>query len=114
MKVYLAGPITGLTFEEGQDWRVEAQKMLSPLGIYGYSPLRGKEYLKKEGVLVGSYEESPLSTAKGLTSRDRYDVMSCDAVLMYLKGAESINRNLYRDWLGGCVPQTNRSGSGQG
>lgn len=91
MKIYLAGPITGLTFTEGSDWRDQAKSRLAQSGFQGFSPLRAKQYLENKGELTGSYEEFPLSTAKGLTTRDRYDVMSSDAVLFYLKGAKKIS-----------------------
>lgn len=91
MKVYLAGPITGLTFEEGADWRENAKVALAATGIKGYSPLRAKQYLAGRGELVGSYDEYPLSTSKGITTRDRWDVMTADAVLFYLKGAKSVS-----------------------
>jgi nucleoside 2-deoxyribosyltransferase len=91
MKIYLAGPISGLTFEEGSDWREQAKIRLAQNGLKGFSPLRAKQYLTGQGVLTGSYEQYPLSTAKGITTRDRYDVMSSDAVLFYLKGAKTIS-----------------------
>lgn len=40
--VYLAGPITGLTFEGCKSWREYAIAKLEPRGIRGLSPLRAK------------------------------------------------------------------------
>jgi nucleoside 2-deoxyribosyltransferase len=91
MKVYLAGPISGLTFKEGQDWREQAKVSLAATGIQAYSPLRAKQYLSDRGELSGSYDEYPLSTSKGITTRDRWDVMTSDAVLFYLKGAKAVS-----------------------
>lgn len=91
MKVYLAGPITGLTYAQGQDWREYIAQKLKSFGIGGFSPLRGKDYLKGEGALSGSYEQHPPSTQKGLNGRDRNDVMTADAVIINLLGAIKIS-----------------------
>jgi nucleoside 2-deoxyribosyltransferase len=85
-KVYLAGPISGLTFDEGQSWREEFIQKIDP-SINCYSPLRGKQYLSTHGKLEGSYNEFPLSTDKGITARDRFDCMGSDLVVFNLLGA---------------------------
>jgi nucleoside 2-deoxyribosyltransferase len=89
-KIYLAGPISGLTFEGAQDWRDEFTSKIDPR-IECYSPLRGKDYLKMRGPLEGSYEEFPLSTDQGITTRDRYDCMSADLVVFNLLGTQRIS-----------------------
>lgn len=89
--VYLAGPITGLTYDGCTDWRDHASKELAAQGITCYSPMRAKEYLRSEGRLIGSYEDHPTATAKGITARDRFDVQTCDLVLMNLLGAERVS-----------------------
>jgi nucleoside 2-deoxyribosyltransferase len=89
-KVYLAGPISGLTFAGAQEWREEFARRLDPR-ITAYSPLRGKDYLTNMGPLEGSYKDFPLSTDQGLTTRDRYDCMGADLVVFYLLGAQRIS-----------------------
>jgi hypothetical protein len=79
-----------LTFTGAQEWREEFARRLDPR-IVAYSPLRGKDYLAKIGFLEGSYEEFPLSTDQGLTTRDRYDCMGADLVVFYLLGAQRIS-----------------------
>lgn len=96
MKVYLAGPISGLTYDQGQDWRVQAIDGLKKRGLTGYSPLRAKEYLKTQGVLEQSYllRDQPvscLSTDRGITTRDHWDVKTSDAVLFNLLGATRVS-----------------------
>lgn len=85
-KVYLAGPISGLTYDQGQGWREMACNKLHVRGIDGFSPLRAKGYLRNVGVLEQGYEDTPLSTDHGITTRDRWDVQTADAVLFYLRG----------------------------
>lgn len=91
-KVYLAGPISGLTYDEGQDWRAEAVESLKEYGIQAYSPLRRKEYLRKIGeipMVVNSTK--PLSTHKGIVTRDHFDVATADALLVNLLGAKIVS-----------------------
>lgn len=93
-KVYLAGAISGLTYDQGQDWRDYATQSLNKMGIDGYSPLRAKDFLKSFGKIEQSYEltEQPLaslSTDRGIMTRDRNDVLTADAVLFYLLGTGS-------------------------
>ncbi len=89
-KVYLAGPISGLTYEGAQEWRDEFRNTIDPR-IEAFSPLRGKEYLTMRGPLEGSYNEYPLSTDQGITARDRYDCMGSDLVVFYLLGATRVS-----------------------
>jgi nucleoside 2-deoxyribosyltransferase len=89
--VYLAGPISGLTFGEGQSWREYAAQKL-PREIRGISPLRAKgEHLVRKGIIQDCYEDNPLTSQHGITSRDRYDCMRSDAVLMNLLGAKTVS-----------------------
>ena len=82
--VYLAGPISGLDFEDGSSWRQEAMDFLRDNGIDAFSPLRRKDYLKELGSLTGSYGDWPLSTQRGIYARDRFDCHRVDLVLANL------------------------------
>lgn len=82
-KVYLAGAISGLTFNQSIDWREDAIEKLNP-EIEGFSPLRAKGYLQSVGVITQSYAIHPLSSDRGIMTRDHFDVMSSDAVLVNL------------------------------
>lgn len=90
-KVYLAGPISGLSYDNGQGWRAYASTRLAEREIEGYSPLRAKGYLKSAGIIEQSYDTTPLSTDHGITTRDRWDVQTADAVLFNLLGAERVS-----------------------
>lgn len=96
--VYLAGPITGLTFDDGNEWRESVIEELDDVGIRGFSPLRAKNFLREIGVLdsAGTPESAyiglnPLSEPKGITARDRFDCTRCDMILMNLLGATRIS-----------------------
>jgi nucleoside 2-deoxyribosyltransferase len=88
MRVYLSGPITGLTYAEGQGWREDAKKLLAAEGMIGISPLRAKEYLANRGALASGYSEFPLSTPKGITTRDRWDTLRADMMIVNVIGAK--------------------------
>lgn len=95
-KVYLAGPITGLTYDEGQDWRVTARDYLAQINIFGASPLRAKDYLRQlEGKISGTGEEYAhlgcMSTPRGVMTRDRYDATTCDVLLVNVLGAKAVS-----------------------
>ena len=97
--VYLAGPISGLDYNGCNDWRKKAIEQLAKEGIKGISPMRYKEYLSKEEVIIDDYINSTwlnevnicLSGAKGLTVRDRFDTMGCNLFLANLLGAKKIS-----------------------
>jgi nucleoside 2-deoxyribosyltransferase len=85
-KVYLAGAISGLTYDQGQDWRVQVKEALAP-EIACYSPLRAKDYLRSAGVLEQFYESTPLSTDRGIMTRDYNDCITSDLIFVNLLGA---------------------------
>jgi nucleoside 2-deoxyribosyltransferase len=90
--IYLAGPITGLNYATAVNWRIVAEQKLSEKGIKALSPMRQKEYLHGQTCLEAlGYEDTLLSKQKAMVARDRYDVQRCDAVLMYLNGAEQVS-----------------------
>lgn len=86
--VYLAGPITGLTYDQSTDWREKVHKALAP-DIDTLSPMRAKAYLKTlPADLIGDeYADRILSTQKAITSRDRWDTMRADLVIFNFLGA---------------------------
>ena len=55
--------------------------------------MRGKKYLAKETAIKDSYEGDghPLSTRRGITCRDRMDVMRCDMVIANFLGAKKVS-----------------------
>lgn len=107
-KVYLSGPITGLHYNESVAWTDYACEKLAtnrillddgywfddPTDIVGYKPLRGKkEVLQDVGELqaVINVKNNPHSTNHAIFRRDKYDVMSCDCVLVNLLGAKRVS-----------------------
>ena len=94
--IYLAGPITGLTWPEATEWRVEAHNRFADASdgrnrYISLSPLRGKEYLKDETDIKHSYDEHQLSSAKMINSRDMFDVRRSDLLIVNLKNAKRVS-----------------------
>ena len=94
-RVYLAGPITGLSYNGSTEWRDAVAQQLAPR-IVAVSPMRGKEYLSHLTDIGGTPAEceafgNVMSTPKGITARDQWDTTSCDAVLMNLLAAQKVS-----------------------
>jgi nucleoside 2-deoxyribosyltransferase len=89
--VYLAGPITGLSWNGATDWRDAVQHELRKHGIKGVSPLRYKHYLQGEASLQHTYDVHPMSTARGIMTRDHMDCMRCDAILANFLDTEKVS-----------------------
>lgn len=78
MKVYLGGPITGLTFDEARRWRLHAAALLEQRGITSLDPLRGKEELGRTDRPLSSWFDGGLEAV----SRDLEDIRFCNVVLL--------------------------------
>lgn len=94
--VYLAGPITGLSYQGSTEWRDFAITELAKHGITGLSPMRGKEYLATLDELMTAdgnrYQKfGTLSTNRGIMTRDHWDATRCDVLLVNLLGAKKIS-----------------------
>lgn len=90
-KVYLAGPITGCNWGESEDWRDEFKRLTAETNIAGYSPMRGKEYLKKEAEISDSYQNMKMSTQRAIMARDFWDVTTSDAILVNFTEAKRVS-----------------------
>lgn len=82
-KIYLAGPITGLTYKGAQDWRDSVKVELEQIpGVSAYTPLRLKEFLDDDKIIDGSE-----MSRNWIVARDRWDVSTADIVLVNFAGA---------------------------
>jgi nucleoside 2-deoxyribosyltransferase len=91
--VYLAGPITGVTYDGCTEWR-EYVKDKVDNSILTLSPMRGKQFIKErsEGGLIGmSFEDSLLASNKGINTRDYFDVQRADAIFVNFLGAKKVS-----------------------
>lgn len=89
--VYLAGPITGQSFTDATDWRDQAMQVFESAGVQAFSPLRAKTYLQQEHSIGDCYNDTVMSSQRGIFARDSYDCMNCDLVFVNLLGAERVS-----------------------
>lgn len=93
--VYLAGPISGLSYGACTDWREGVKADFAKAGITGLSPMRAKEYLASIASISSDGLEyahmGPMSLPRGVMTRDRFDTQRCDVVLLNLLGATRVS-----------------------
>jgi len=89
--VYLAGPITGLSYGECTDWRETVTNQLLDCGIIAFSPMRNKQFLSGETKIHHSYSGDVMSCQRGIYARDKWDVLRVDVVLFNLLGAQIVS-----------------------
>lgn len=92
-KVYLAGPITGCSWDETENWRDQFKSFHIPR-VECFSPLRGKGYLKGETSIKDHYdqvESRTMSSAKAIMTRDSFDVRTADALVVNFTGAKKVS-----------------------
>lgn len=85
--IYLAGPISGCSYDTTVGWRDHITTHIDPR-IQCFSPMRFKSYLKDEKAIADSYETTAFSSQRGLFARDRYDVEQCDLLFVNLLEAK--------------------------
>jgi nucleoside 2-deoxyribosyltransferase len=94
-RIYLAGPIAGLTYEEAAlDWRERVYNELNNGDfVHCYSPMRGKIFLKGTNTIIGKQgcDEHPMYMMQGIIGRDRNDVMNADLIFMNVLGAKAVS-----------------------
>lgn len=97
--IYLAGPITGLSYKDARGgWRQEFASLM-PEHIKCLSPMRGKDALSNETILRGDPNmcyTDPMASVSAILMRDFNDVKNCDVMVACFLGATSIS-------IGTCV-----------
>lgn len=87
--IYLAGPITGLSYDTVTDWR---QHVINTFPEYDcYSPMRMAESLKDETSIADEYPDSFLSNQRAVLARNFNDCKNCDLVMVNLLGAKKVS-----------------------
>ena len=107
-KVYLAGPITGLSYDDARyGWRGDFAATLKDLGddlridtshIHLFSPMRGKDHLSHLDEISGSDGEYDnfISRGPAIVGRDRHDVKNAELVVFNFLGADAAS-------VGSCI-----------
>ncbi len=91
--VYLAGPISGLSYQQAlAGWRLSAEALLAMRGIKSINPMRFKDRLAGEVSICEIGYSGSQNNSKAIVTRDRNDIIRCDAVLMYLLCADTVSK----------------------
>lgn len=91
--VYLAGPISGLTYREARfGWRQEVASRLDP-GITVLSPMRHEGHLSEvQGALKKDYPDHFFSKSKVIFQKDVLDIKRADVVLVNFLGVTDVSK----------------------
>lgn len=89
-KIYLAGPITGQSWEEATQWREHVAAQLVDIADC-HSPLRHKEYLSGEGCIKDEYNETLFSSQRAIFGRDTFDVRTSELLFVNFLPAKSVS-----------------------
>lgn len=92
-KIYLAGPITGLNWQQTENWRDYFKSRLADVAphVRGFSPLREKGFLQGEEQIKDNYSDKLLSSQRAIMSRDFFDCQTADAIVANLTGAPKVS-----------------------
>jgi len=88
MKIYLAGSISGCSYEEVTEKIKSKKERLEKAGYEIFSPMTGKNYLRTELVFRAEGYKNPPSTNHAIFERDKWMVNMVDIVLADLSGAK--------------------------
>jgi hypothetical protein len=91
--VYLAGPISGCTFDECVDWRKAIKQKFADIGIDAFSPMRGASPVQHsigftEGV---EYAHTGVKSRSRFITRDHYDATQRNVLFVNLLGAKTVS-----------------------
>lgn len=89
--IYLAGPISGLGYNEVTDWRDAVKARLDGPLYHCLSPMRGKEALREIKDFQAAAENKHAIWVHELYERDRYDVMRSDILFVNLLDAKKVS-----------------------
>lgn len=102
-KVYLAGPIEGLLYEEAVEWRNKAEEILIDSGLSCYNPgVFIPDYLKGERITLEAVakitETFVLDLKDRLYFHSRFELEDCSIILFNLKHSETTPISIGTFW----------------
>ena len=91
LKIYLARPITGCSFDEVSSYYEETRDILREMGYDPIIAMCGKSYFKDEQNFKAEGYKQPLSTDHAIFQRDKWMTHQCDVLLANLIGATKVS-----------------------
>lgn len=89
--VYLAGPMTGQTYEETVAWRDWVREHLEESSFTVLDPARGVMFLEPDDVVKDAYTEHLTESKHIVFTRDKFDSTRADILLVNLLDAKRIS-----------------------
>lgn len=92
-RVYLCGPIAGLTYGEARHgWREEIATLVDP-SIELLSPMRQEGHLAEMVGTIGALAPSdlPIATQRAIVAKDKLDIRRSDLVVANFLGAKRVS-----------------------
>lgn len=90
-RVYLAGPVTGSSYDNATTWRSDATVALKEFGVEAVSPLRGHDYLIGQASIADSFSDHALTTQRAVYVRDKFDCHRADLLIVNVLGATRVS-----------------------
>jgi len=89
--VYLAGPISGLTYEEATAWRKEARLNLEEIGFDAIDPMHGKKFLSDVKKTDQARHNKLIARHDNIFLTDIYRVRNSEIILVNFLGAKQVS-----------------------
>lgn len=89
--VYLAGPITGCSYNGCTTWRDFFEEELNSDDVQVLSPMRGKDYLEHLDVIGHEYPEKVMSCQRGIMTRDHFDTKRSTILVVNFLDADKVS-----------------------
>jgi len=98
-KIYLAGPVTGISYQEAYAWRhlvsvkieIYNQRKSTIHHLETINPIFGQESLVGENNIKAFYDNDPLATQQALLQRSYFNVSRADVVLANVVNAKRLS-----------------------
>jgi nucleoside 2-deoxyribosyltransferase len=91
MKIYLAHPISGLSYDEVMDYYKDTTMKMMMAGYKVLCPMTGKDALRNEVSFKAEGYGTPISTNRAILGRDHWMINQADVVYINLTGSKSIS-----------------------
>jgi len=92
LKVYLAHPISGLSYDEVIEYYSEISKILESVGYIVFHPMKAKDVLKGEKKFEKSgYVSNPVVKDHAIKERDKWMVKNSDILFVNFENTKDVS-----------------------
>jgi len=91
LKIYLAHPISGLSYDEVVSYYKDVEEKLKRMGYEVYHPMIAKGCLRNEKKFSKSDYQHPVTANHAVKERDKWMVKHVDVILVDFTGAKEVS-----------------------